>query len=351
MFSGAGIGVEALTAFEHPLAIRRHASLLSLARVAPGLAALVRIVIERVKYADVIYANSQKAFIIAALATFFIKRPLVWRLRDILDVSHFGAGLRHAAVFLANRRAHIVIANSHSTAKAFVNAGGNVKRVVVAYPGLSETAFSAVTTQDIVDTRTEFGGKALIGLFGRLAPWKGQDVFVDALVELPDVTGIIVGGPLFGEDAFEAELRQRITNLGLSRRIRLLGFRNDVPRLMRSMDVIAHCSLAPEPFGRVIVEAMLAGKPVVACNAGGINEIIEHGKTGFLYEPGSSAALASTLRLALGDAEAAATIAAAGQHHARETFTVAAMIAQIERALAQIQVSSPPPMFRRPANN
>jgi glycosyltransferase involved in cell wall biosynthesis len=148
--------------------------------------------------------------------------------------------------------------------------------------------------------------------------------------------GIIVGGPLFGEEAYAAELVRKVDALGLADRIRFLGFRSDIPVLMRSMDVVVHSSIAPEPFGRVVVEAMLAGRPVVASAAGGVLEIIEDGSTGWLYEPGSADALAKALRLVLDDNERAMSVAAFGQTHARENFTVAAAIRQVDVALQLI---------------
>ncbi len=97
-----------------------------------------------------------------------------------------------------------------------------------------------------------------------------------------------------------------------------------------------HSSIAPEPFGRVVVEGMLAGKPVVASAAGGVLEIIEHGKTGWLYEPGNATALAETLRLVITDQTQSAMIADAGQARARATFTVAATVKQIDEALSTL---------------
>jgi glycosyltransferase involved in cell wall biosynthesis len=158
-------------------------------------------------------------------------------------------------------------------------------------------------------------------------------VFAEALARLPGATGVIVGAPLFGEEAFETELREKIMELGIADRVWLLGFRKDIPLLMCSMDIIAHCSIAPEPFGRVVVEAMLAGKPVVASAAGGVMEIIQHGETGYLVEPGNVSALVAMLGGVMANAAACSVIAAAGRQWAEKNFTVAATVKQIEAAL------------------
>ena len=102
------------------------------------------------------------------------------------------------------------------------------------------------------------------------------------------------------------------------------------------MDIVVHSSIAPEPFGRVVVEGMLAGRPMVASAAGGVLEIIQHGKTGWLYEPGNAVALADILQLVLGNHGQMETIADTGRLHAQKTFTISATVRQIEDALKRI---------------
>jgi len=347
MFAQAGVAVEVVAPAPGLLGLRRGGGVAGSVRALPAIVSLVRAVASRARRHDLVYANSQKAFVIGALAAAIAGRPVVWRLRDVLDASHFSFFLRRAAVLLANWRAARVIVNSKATAEAFVKAGGNAALVAVAYPGIEQAPFADMPAHAIAAMRLQLGPGPLIGVFGRLAAWKGQLVFAEALAELPGATGVIVGAPLFGEDFFATELSAKILALGITDRIRLLGFREDIPALMSAMDVIAHCSIAPEPFGRVVVEAMLAGRPVVASDAGGIGEIIEHGKTGFLVKPGDAAALCACLHNILVNENESAAIAAAGQAWAREKFTVAAMVGQIAAALP---VCAPQPKCRPQKN-
>ncbi len=83
---------------------------------------------------------------------------------------------------------------------------------------------------------------------------------------------------------------------GLANRAHFLGFRDDVPALMKGVDIVAHTSIAPEPFGRVVVEGMLAGKPVIAARDGGVTEIIDDGRDGLLVPSGDANALAAAIR-------------------------------------------------------
>jgi glycosyltransferase involved in cell wall biosynthesis len=317
------------------MTVRREAGMLTVFFALPAVLRLVLTVAKRAKAYDIIYANSQKAFVVGIFAAVLARRPLVWRLRDVLSADHFSATLRRIVVLLANWKAARVIANSVATGKAFAAVGGNVAKVSVAYPGIDEAPFSSTSASAIATIRAEInaGNAPLIGVFGRLSLWKGQAVFIDAIARLPGAIGVIVGGPLFGHEEFAAELTEKVVALGLESRIRFLGFRADIPALMSAMDIIVHSSIAPEPFGRVVVEGMLAGKPVVASAAGGVLEILEHGKTGWLYEPSNPDALANVLQAVLDDQVLASTIAKAGQLHARQTFTVAATVKQIEAAL------------------
>ena len=338
MLEEARVNVRVVQASSSAMTVRRESGVFAILTALPAVIRLVRNVAAQAKACDVIYANSQKAFVVGIFAAAISGRPLVWRLRDVLSAAHFSATLRRIAVMLANWKAARIIANSAATGEAFVSVGGIAKKVSVAYPGIDEAPFAGIDTAAIAAIRAELGtGDAkLIGVFGRLSLWKGQGVFIDAIAKLPNTIGVIVGCPLFGHEAFAAELSEKVAALGLADRIRFLGFRNDIPLLMTAMDIVVHSSIAPEPFGRVVVEGMLAGKPMVASAAGGVLEIIEHGKTGWLYEPGSAAALADTLQGVLSNQAQAAAIAAAGRSHAQKTFTIPATVRQIEDALKLI---------------
>jgi glycosyltransferase involved in cell wall biosynthesis len=332
MFEATKVPVEVLASKAAARQVKKGSGLGSVLVAAPAVLRLVFAVAARARKHDVIYANSQKAFVVGALAAALTGKRLVWRLRDVLDDTHFSASLIKIVVQLANWKASCVIANSDATKRAFGQAGGDLSRARVAYPGIDERPFAAVTDEQVAAMRAELGpvDAKLVGVFGRLCAWKGQDVFVEALARVPDAVGVIVGSALFGEEAFEAALRTKILALGVQDRIRLLGFRKDIPVLMRAMDVVVHCSVAAEPFGRVVVEGMLAGKPVVASKAGGVMEIVEDGVTGFLVNPGCVGELAAAVKVAVAGAT---VVAVAGQDLARVRFTVEATIRQITMAL------------------
>jgi glycosyltransferase involved in cell wall biosynthesis len=104
---------------------------------------------------------------------------------------------------------------------------------------------------------------------------------------------------------------------------------------MRASDAIVHASVYPEPFGRVIVEGMLADRPVIASRAGGVTEIIDD-ETGVLVAPNDSAALAQAIEFLRADPARAARIAASGAARARAEFSVTAMVNGVSEALRDL---------------
>ena len=307
-------------------------------RVVAGVLAASAHISRNARKADVLIANSQKAFVIGALTAFLVRRPLVWQLRDILSLEHFASDRIRLVVNLANRIASRVICNSRATADAFIEAGGKTEKVRVVYGGIDPAPFDNVSPADVERHRAELApeGTPLVGVFSRLAPWKGQHILLDAMRLLPDVRVVFVGGALFGEGGYALDLEQRARALGVENRLKFLGFRDDVPLLMRACDVIVHTSTAPEPFGRVIVEGMLAGRPVVATDAGGAREIVADGETGRLVRPGDPAALASAVRDLLDRPDEVERLAANGGQTARRRFSVASMVQAIEQIVTEV---------------
>jgi glycosyltransferase involved in cell wall biosynthesis len=289
---------------------------------------------------DLLYANSPKSFLVAALAGLIARKPVVWHLRDILGQGHFSAANVRAVIVAANWRAVRVVANSHATADAFVSAGGRRDLVRVVHNGIDPAPFDALAPDARAIVRSELGisGDAfLVGCFSRLHPWKGQTVLLDAIARMPNVHALIVGGALFsGEAPYEAELRSRAGLPSFAGRVHMLGARDDVPRLLAACDVVVHASVLAEPFGRVLVEAMLAGRPVVATRAGGVPEVVTDGETGVLVPPGDARALTEALDALRRDPARVAQLAGRGATHARRAFSREAMLAGVTGVLDEV---------------
>ena len=149
------------------------------------------------------------------------------------------------------------------------------------------------------------------------------------LATIPNAHAVFVGDALFGEQEYVAEIRRQVQRLGLEGRVHFLGFRRDLPRLMRAVDVVLHTAEAPEPFGRVILEGMLASRPVVAARAGGAVELVQDGVTGLLVAPGDVPAFSAAVASLLNDPGRRAALGRAGQERANRDFSVDAMLAGV----------------------
>lgn len=327
LLTGAGVRVEILESGKSLRAVRRETRWPGFAAVSQ-VAGLAWRVAQRARDHDAIHANSQKAFVVACLAGLLARRPVIWDLNDLLLREHFSRTNILVDVMLANHMAVRVIANSRASADALVANGGDGEKVRVVYNGLDPVPFDAVQESEIESVRAELGlhGVPVVGVFGRLAEWKGQHIALAAIARIPGVHLLLVGDALFGEQAYGDRLREETASLGIQDRVHFLGFRSDVPRLMRMVEVVLHTSTSPEPFGRVIVEGMLARRPVIATRAGGVSEILADGQTGLMVPPGDVVALVGAIRSVLERPDLAARLAGAGRVHAEKQFTVEAMV-------------------------
>lgn len=323
----ASVPHEILEAGEALLAVTRSGGAGAALRAVPAIVGMIVSLSRRARRFDVVFANSQKALVVGCVAAWLARRPLVWNLHDILTADHFSEFNRKIAVDLANRFARRIIVNSRATLEAFGASGGDVKKARIVYNGIDERPFLDVEEGQVHKYRRSLpGGSAFtVGVFGRLAPWKGQHVLLHALASLPDVHALVVGDALFGEEDYAASLQQLAARLGVAERVHFLGFRTDIPRLMKCCDVIVHTSVSPEPFGRVLVEGMMAGRPVIGADAGGAREVVENGASGLMVMPGDSSALSNAIRHLLEHPEGRKRLSVAGQERARELFTVSAM--------------------------
>jgi glycosyltransferase involved in cell wall biosynthesis len=322
--------------------VRKQSNILQALGSLKQLTPLINTVIQRAKKYDLIYANTQKALVVGAIASFFARRPLVYHLHDILSLEHFSRTNLRVAITLANRFASLVIANSQASKKAFIQAGGYAELVEVVYNGFALPTYQTCANE-IQQLRQQLGleDKFVVGHFSRLAPWKGQHILISALARCPsNVTAILVGDALFGEQDYVKQLHQQVTALGLENRVKFVGFRADIPQLMTACDLVAHTSTAPEPFGRVIIEGMLCGKPVVAAKAGGAMELVTAGINGFLTTPGNISELAEVIITCLQEPEKTTTIAHNARTFASQNFDVKITNQQIEQLLQSIYIIS-----------
>lgn len=184
----------------------------------------------------------------------------------------------------------------------------------------------------------------MIANVGRLVPWKGHDPFIRAMAEVvrvyPQARAVIVGAADPGNLEYYASLQQLVATLRLSDNVLFSGWRSDVPAIMASSDVVVHSASKPEPFGRVVVEAMAAGRPVVATDAGGVVEIVDDGETGVLVPPGDVPTMADAIVSLLRDSAAAKQMGRRAQERVANRFSVERHVSAVQAMYTRIVESA-----------
>lgn len=193
---------------------------------------------------------------------------------------------------------------------------------------------------DAASVRREFGWtseKQIVGVVGRLDWWKGHEYFVQAIAEagreIPTLRGLIVGEPQDtpANQEYYQKLLSLTDSLGLAEKVIFTGFRSDVPRLLSAMDVVVLSSSRPEPFGRVVIEGMAAGRPVVATAAGGVLDIIEDGINGLLVPPQDVKAMAAAIVDLVSNREQAEQMGLAARRRVEAKFTLQRQVSAIQQ--------------------
>ena len=210
-----------------------------------------------------------------------------------------------------------VIAVSEATRAALVAQGVPPRLIEVVPNGVHVPAIPPAST--ISDLGLDDGTAVLC--VGRLEPAKGQLDLVEAAALVPGTTFVLVGRDVAGHSA---EIERRCAELGVTARVVLAGERQDVPGLMAGAALVAVPSWN-EGFPLVPLEAMAAGRPVIATAVGGLPEIVEDGVTGLLVPPHDPPRLAAAIESLLRDKPCAATLGAAGRARARERFSAQAV--------------------------
>jgi glycogen synthase len=215
----------------------------------------------------------------------------------------------------AQRRAAATIVLTERLAARVAPVAGR-ERVRVMRRGVDRGAFEALESHPRPDPFPELRGRPRIVFLGRLARSKGVDTLVAAAARLRTPGAEVV---LVGDGPARAQVEAQSRRLGVGRRVHVTGFvaHDRAPAVLASADLLVLPSVYEE-LGTVLVEALQVGLPAVATNVGGIPEVVEHGRTGLLVNPGDPAALAEAIDAVLGDPEMASRMAAAARERAEE---------------------------------
>ncbi|WP_166980292.1 glycosyltransferase family 4 protein [Paramicrobacterium fandaimingii] len=260
--------------------------------------------------ADLVVANSLKSAALAVVAAPISGRAWVWNLHDRLTSDYLPRGLLIMMRTIAVLGPRKIIVNSRSTLETIPRWAR--RRAVIAYPGIADDAFVTMLPDS----------PRVVGIVGRVSPTKGQHIFVEAAIRVaqthPDVAYRVIGTALFGEQNYEAAVRERARESAVADRMEFTGWVRDVPAQIGRLSILVHASPMPEPFGQIVVEAIAASVPVIATESGGVVEILDAGSVttaepdvgwrftdlGVLVRPDNAAALASAIVAVLDDPKA-----------------------------------------------
>lgn len=296
----------------------------------------------RTEPVDIIHTNSLKSDLYGILVSWICRVPLIWHIRDHIDVTYLPAFAVKMMRFLAARVPAFVIANSQSTldqlnlavAKpgAVVPSGVDPQGEVV-YDGIASGIPPAASNVDIP-------GPLRIAIVGRLARWKGQHIFLEAAAKLVengiDAQFLLAGTAMFGEDDYVAELHAQVDRLCLQEKVVFLGQVDPIDAFLPTVYILVHASTSPEPFGQVVIEGMAAGIPVVATDGGGVKETVVHGETGLLVPMGNAQALADALIMLIDRPELRAKFSSKGRQRVLRHFTATITARKVERVYREV---------------
>jgi glycosyltransferase involved in cell wall biosynthesis len=171
----------------------------------------------------------------------------------------------------------------------------------------------------------------VIALVGRISRWKGQQLLLGAFRKLErqnaNVKLVFVGSAPPNQEIFLERLQEKINGYNLQDKVRIVPFRDDIWNIWDSIDIATVPSTEPEPFGLVAIEAMLASKPVIGANHGGLVEIIIEGETGLLVTPGDEEKLTHALSALTNDESLRTVMGTNGSQRAAAVFSLKRYVA------------------------
>jgi len=315
------VGFKGLRVFRHPV------------RVASELAGLGRFL--KREQPAIVHAFLFWAYVIGAFAAKAAGVPVMIASRRSLGCFKEGALLQLLLERLANRMTDVILANSEAVKADVCRQEGLAReRVRVIHNGVDVTRYAVQADPELWADLGLAPDARTVGVVARLIDYKGHRVFLRACLHLaeryPGAVFLIIGD---GPDA--SVLAGLSRDLGLRERVRFLGMRSDIPQLLPLLEVVVLPSLE-EGFPNAVLEAMAAGRPVVATHVGGVPEAVVHGETGLLVPPGDPVALADAVGRLLHDPAQAKQMGLAGRERVSNRFNIDRMVRATEQVYQEI---------------
>jgi glycosyltransferase involved in cell wall biosynthesis len=283
---------------------------------------------------DLIYSNT-----LAVLLGMIYSRK-----RQIKHIWHVHEIIVHPKIIastfpkLLNKYADLIICNSYSTMKNLTDRTKMLEyKSVVIYNGIESTMHNEIESKE----KFGFASQDLIlTLVGRISRLKGHkwllSTFINELSKNLEVKLLFVGSPVENQEYYLEEIEEIILDNKLINRVKIIPFTKDLSKIWSITDIAIMPSTEAESFGLVALEAMLAKKPVIGSNHGGLTEIIVNNETGFLVEPNNENQLAEAISKLIENPELREQLGNSGYLRAKSEFSVEKYVSSIENLFDKI---------------
>ena len=210
--------------------------------------------------------------------------------------------------------------------------------------GVETKNIKSFTDFEIQEVRENFffssKDEIVISLVGRINSWKGQQLLLKSFNQLVkkynNIKLVYLGSAPPNQENFETELKNQILEFDLEGKVVLIPFQKEIEKFWNSIDIAVVPSTEPEPFGMVVIEAMLAKKPVIASNHGGPTEIIIQNETGLLFEPNNHNSLSNALEKLIQDKQLRMLYGENGFNRVHTTFSLESHVNHFEKIFDEL---------------
>jgi glycosyltransferase involved in cell wall biosynthesis len=259
----------------------------------------------------------------------------LWHVHEIIEKPKlFNKGFKKLLALKSNS---FIVYNSKATQLFWETNSKISKKGLVIWNGI-DVNITEISVSEVLEIRTNKfllqSNEIVIALVGRISRWKGQMILLEAFNKLAQKTEniklIFVGAPPPNQENFQYDLEEKIKTYQLEKKVLIIPFQNDIHKIWQAIDIAVVPSTEPEPFGMVAIEAMLAKKPIVASNHGGLKEIILNNETGFLVAPNNETDLIIALEKLIQSESLRKQMGEQGQQRVIQEFSVAHYVTSFE---------------------
>jgi len=284
-------------------------------------------------HVDLVHVNTLNN-VHGPVAAHLARKPLVWHVREIGR----GTRLDRIMIGMAARLAARTVAMSRAIGESLAACS---ERLAVVEDGIDLKPYRDLPDKHSARRQCGFPlERPIVCCPGRIEHWKGQHVLIEAAATIaqdtPAALILIVGEAAVNKPEYLRALQQRVQELKLENTVTFAGRRRDIPLVLAASDAVVLPTSTAEPWGRTVVEAMAAGRPVVATAAGGPLETVVSGVTGWLVPPGNAQSLADRVSALLHDPTQAHAMGQAGRKRAFACYNIERVAAELTEVFAAL---------------